>query len=292
MSRVHDAMRRAGQMPEGDITSVAEPVPPAPEPNGKIRNGAAVAEPARSTLNLPALVSKFEEHPFNPAPESHLIDLHRPMETPSEEFRSLRTKLNYMQTLQSLHTVVVTSASPAEGKSFTAMNLALAESHLADNSVLIADFDLRRPTLHNLLQLDRSPGISDYLLGEAPLDKAIKRITGSNLYFMPAGKPVKNPLELLNLREAKVLLDELHTAFNWTFFDTPPLLFSADANLLAAMTDGTILVVRIGSTTIDTITRAVQSLNENNVLGVVANGARAGELYSKYTYYYSKKEEA
>jgi capsular exopolysaccharide synthesis family protein len=281
-------MRRAGQMPEGDLP-VVETVP---VPNGKVRNGAPVAQTAVMTLDLPSLMNKFEEHPFNPAPESHLIDLHRPMETPSEEFRSLRTKLNYMQTLQSLHTVVVTSASPAEGKSFTAMNLALAESHLADNSVLIADFDLRRPTLHNLLQLDRSPGISDYLLGEAPLEKAIKRITGSNLYFMPAGKPVKNPLELLNLREAKVLLEELHTAFHWSFFDTPPLLFSADANLLAALTDGTILVVRIGSTTIDTISRAVQSLNENNVLGVVANGARAGELYSKYTYYYSKKEES
>src|SRR5713226_3531769 len=238
MSRVHDAMRRAGQMPEADIVST---VPPESLHNGKIRNRAAVAEPERLTLNLPSLVAKFEEHPFNPAPESHLIDLHRPMETPSEEFRSLRTKLNYMQTLQSLHTVVVTSASPAEGKSFTAMNLALAESHLAENTVLVADFDLRRPTLHNLLQLDRSPGISDYLMGEAPLEKVIKRITGSNLYFMPAGKPVKNPLELLNLREVKVLLDELHTVFNWTFFDTPPLLFSADANLLAAMTDGTIL---------------------------------------------------
>src|SRR5689334_25402366 len=287
MSRVHDAMRRAGQTPEREIATV----PPEAVPNGKNRNGAAVVVPERSTLNLPALVAKFAEHPFNPAPESHLIDLHRPMETPSEEFRSLRTKLNYMQTLQSLHTVVVTSASPAEGKSFTAMNLALAESHLADNSVLIADFDLRRPTLHNLLQLDRSPGISDYLLGEAPLEKVIRRITGSNLYFIAAGKPVKNPLELLNLREVKVLLDELHTVFNWAFFDTPPLLFSADGNLLAAMVDGTVLVVRIGSTTIDTITRAVQSLSENNVLGVVANGARAGELYSKYTYYYSKKED-
>jgi len=91
-------------------------------------------------VNLPSLLSKFEEHPFNPAPESHLIDLHRPWRRRAK-IRSLRTKLNYMQTLQSLHTVVVTSASPAEGKSFTAMNLALAESHLADNSVLVADFD-------------------------------------------------------------------------------------------------------------------------------------------------------
>ena len=82
-------MRRAGQTPEREIVPT---VPPEAVPNGKIRNGAAVAEPARSTLNLPALVSKFDEHPFNPAPESHLIDLHRPMETPSEEFRSLRTR--------------------------------------------------------------------------------------------------------------------------------------------------------------------------------------------------------
>src|SRR5258708_10179088 len=268
MSRVHDAMRRAGQMPEGDIVSA---VPSEAVPNGKTRNGAPVAEPARSTLNLPSLVSKFDEHPFNPAPESHLIDLHRPMETPSEEFRSLRTKLNYMQTLQPIHTVMVTSASPAEGKSFTAMNLALAESHLADNSVLIADFDLRRPTLHNLLQLDRSPGVSDYLMGEAPLEKVIKRIMGSNLYFLSAGRQVKNPLELLNLREVKTLLDELHTAFNWTFFDTPPLLFSPDANLLAAMTDGTILVVPIGSTTIDTGTRAGQSPTQTHGLAVGLN---------------------
>jgi protein-tyrosine kinase len=282
-------MRRAGQVP--DVESAPAPAAPPPPVNGKARTGAAVAEADRFTLNLPAILTRCEEFPFNPAPESHLIDLHRPMETPSEEFRSLRTKLNYMQTLQSLHTVVVTSPSPAEGKSFTAMNLALAESHLADNSVLIADFDLRRPTLHNLLQLDRSPGIADYLLGEAPLEKVIRKIAGSNLYFIPAGKTVKNPLELLNLREVKVLLDELHTAFNWAFFDTPPLLFSADANLLAATVDGTVLVVRIGSTTIDTITRAVQSLNDNNVLGIVANGARAGELYSKYTYYYSKKED-
>ena len=79
MSRVHDAMRRAGQMPEGDV-----PVnDPAPVRNGKARTGAVVTEGPAMTLDLPSLMSKFEEHPFNPAPESHLIDLHRPMETPS-----------------------------------------------------------------------------------------------------------------------------------------------------------------------------------------------------------------
>ena len=281
MSRVHEALRRAGQLPNPDSGAGS-----APGPAGS--NG----EPGDSGApDLSTLLEQIEEIPFNPAPESHLIDLHRPMETPSEEFRSLRTKLNHMQTLQPIHSVVVTSPSPAEGKSFTTLNIALAESHLADNLVLCADFDLRRPTLHNLLQVDRAPGISDYLTGQVPLEKIIKKIAGMNLFFMPAGSVVKNPLELLNLREARALFEELPHLFNWIFCDSPPLLFSADANLLSTYADGTMLVVRIGSTTIDTVTRAMQSLCENNVLGVVANGARAGELYSKYTYYYSRKEQ-
>jgi protein-tyrosine kinase len=285
MSRVHDALIRSGQNP--DVSA-----PPEPKIGAVAGNGRSAVAKHAYTLDLDNLLDKVQEVPFNPAPESHLIDLHRPMETPSEEFRSLRTKLNHIQSVQPIHTVIVTSPSPAEGKSFTTMNLSLAQSHLADNMVLCADFDLRRPTLHNLLQVDRSPGISDYLLGQAKLEDIIKKISGSNLYFMPAGTLVKNPLELLNLREAKALFDELPRIFNWMLCDSPPVLFSADANLLSAYADGVVLVVRISSTTIDTITRAVQSLSETTILGAVANGARAGELYSKYTYYYSKKEEA
>jgi receptor protein-tyrosine kinase len=108
---------------------------------------------------------------------------------------------------------------------------------------------------------------------------------------MPAGSQVKNPLELLNMRHVKNTFEAFRKIFNWVILDTPPLLFSADANLLSTMTDGTLIVVRIGSTTYDNVIRAMQTLCENNVLGIVANGARAGELYSKYTYYYSKQEE-
>ncbi len=228
--------------------------------------------------------------PFQPAPESHLLDLSNSHETPAEEFRTLRTRLNHLQTLQPLHTVVVTSPSPAEGKTFTAANLALAEAHLAESSVLLGDFDLRRPILHNLFQVERAPGLSDYLTGQCTFSQALRHVEGMNLYLLPAGSPVKNPLELLNMRTAKVLFEELPRSFNWAIFDTPPLLFSADANLLSTMADGTVLVIKIGSTTFDNVTRAMQSLCENNVLGIVANGARASELYSKYTYYYSKTE--
>ena len=289
MSRVHDALRRAEQgVPLPDETPVSVSAAEVASPEFMPVNGGAI--PA-VRLNIHAgMLGEVQAVPFRPAPESHLLDLNNSHETPAEEFRTLRTRLNHLQTLQPLHTVVITSPSPAEGKTFTAVNLALAEAHLAESSVLLGDFDLRRPIIHNLFQVDRSPGLSDYLAGHCTFPQALRRLEGINMYVLPAGSPVKNPLELLNLRQCKALFEELPRSFNWAIFDTPPLLFSADANLLATMADGTVLVVKIGTTTFDNVTRAMQSLCENNVLGIVANGARASELYSKYTYYYSKAE--
>jgi receptor protein-tyrosine kinase len=250
---------------------------------------AAAARPVRADPETGPLV-EARAVAYRPAPESHLLDLNNSHETPSEEFRTLRTRLNHLQTLQPLHTIIVSSASPAEGKTFVSVNLALAQAQLADNLVLLGDFDLRRPVVHNLFQIDRAPGLSDYLSGKCRFSEALRRVESANLYVMPAGSPVKNPLELLNTRQARAMFEELPRHFNWSIFDTPPLLFSADANLLSTLADGTVLVVKIGATTFDNITRAMQSLCENNVVGIVANGARASELYSKYTYYYSKAE--
>ena len=187
-----------------------------------------------------------------------------------------------------------TGLNASEKKSLSAANLGLAQAHLEGNPTLLADFDFRRPIVHTLFGIDRSPGITDYLLGRVPLEKAIRKVTGTNLYLMPAGEAVINPLELLNLREVKILLDRLPSLFNWIILDSPPLLFAADASLLSTLCHGTLLVVRIGHTTIDSVTRAMQSLCNNNVVGIVVNGARRGELYSKYTYYhsyYTPKEE-
>jgi receptor protein-tyrosine kinase len=213
--------------------------------------------------------------------------LGKSQEAPAEEFKTLRTRLNHLQTLQPVHTVVVTSPSPAEGKSFTAANLAMVQAQLEDNPTLIIDCDFRRPLMHSLFALERSPGLTDYLQGKAELHECIRKLQGVGLYVMPAGSAVLNPLELLNLKEAGNLFKELPQAFKWVLLDSPPLLFAADATLLSTMCDATVLVVRIGTTTIDSVTRALQSLCENNVIGIVVNGARRGELYSKYTYYHS-----
>ena len=289
MSRVHDALRKAEQTPAPAATQPRAGEPPQnyhpPIVSGTVA-GAAVA-PAPGLHSLEGLLDLVKEIPYKPSREALLLDVTHPDDAPAEEFRTLRTRLNHMQTLQPIHTTVVTSPSPAEGKSFAAMNLALAESQLAGTNTLLCDFDFRRPIIHNMLQIDRSPGITDYLLGKVPLHEAIRRVAGTNLYVMTAGEAVINPLELLNLKEVKQLLDRLPALFNWVILDSPQLLFAADANLLATLCHGTILVVRIGTTTIDSVTRAMQSLCENNVLGIIVNGARRGELYSKYTYYHS-----
>ena len=283
MSRVHDALRRAGQ------TAPAEDV--AIETGASSATAVLATETARPVVDdlsfPPDLLDRIKEVPFTPSVDSHLIDMSKPHEAPSEEFRTLRTRLNHLQSLQPLSTLVVTSPSPAEGKSFAAVNLALAEAQLANNPTLLIDCDFRRPIAHSLFQLDRSPGMTDYLLGKCKLEDAIHKIAGTGLYVMTAGEAVINPLELLNLREVKVMLDHLPSVFKWTILDSPPLLFAADANLLSTLCSGTVLVVRVGTTTIDSVTRAMQSLCENNVLGIVVNGARRGELYSKYTYYHS-----
>jgi receptor protein-tyrosine kinase len=310
MSRVHDALRKAEQLleaPTGDLdadlaadsrslvvpdeSEVAEAPPEVeiPRPSSVSARGIARTESRELQVDWRNFLSRCKTIAFKPAPEAHLINIERPHEVPGEEFRTLRTRLNHMQSQQDLHTIVVTSASPAEGKTFTAINLALAQAQL-ESPILIADLDLRRPVVHNMFQCERSPGFSDFLLADRKLEDCVRRIEGTNLYFMPAGTQVRNPLELLNMRQVKYSIDAFRKVFNWVILDTPPLLFSADANLLATLTDGTLIVVRIGSTTYDSVIRAMQSLCENNVLGIVANGARAGELYSKYTYYYTKSE--
>jgi capsular exopolysaccharide synthesis family protein len=269
MSRVHDALRRAEQA--GAVPSSGAPqsavLELGPDLEGPLANGEVI--------------------PFRAASDSLMIDLSRPHEPPMKEFRTLRTRLEpspkpTADSLSGDHQSV-----PAEGKSLSAINLALAQSHLAQNATLLADFDFRRPIVHTMFGLDRSPGITDYLMGKAALHQIIKRLAGTTLYVMPAGEAVINPLELLNLAEVKFLLESLPKVFNWIILDSLPLLFAADANLLSTLCHATLLIVRIGHTTIDSVTRAMQSLCNNNVLGIVVNGARRGELYSKYTYYHS-----
>lgn len=297
MSRVHDALRKAAQENPQPEQAIAPRQPRTPSPAHKFAgldpyasqaDGVATQEiePLADVEDIEAAIAAARNMEFHPLTDALLVNPSKPREAPAEEFRTLRTRLNHLQTQQPLHTLVITSPSPAEGKSFTAANLALTQAQLADKRILLVDFDFRRPTVDKTFQIPISPGMTNYLQGTASLSEILMRIGDSNLYVIAAGDPVPNPLELLNLKECSSLIAGLRSHFDWVLIDSPPLLFAADGNLLATMCDATILVVRIGTTTYDSVHRAVQSLCENNVLGIVVNGARRGELYSKYTYYH------
>ena len=192
MSRVHDALRRAES---GGIPTDPQQAPVRPDvPLEFLPVSMGIPPALRLNINA-GILADVQVVKFDPAEESHLLDLNNSHETPAEEFRTLRTRLNHLQTLQPLHTTIVTSPSPAEGKTFTAVNLALAEAQLAESSVLLGDFDLRRPIIHNLFQIKRSPGISDYLMGQCTFAQALRKVEGMNLYLLPAGSAVKNPLK-------------------------------------------------------------------------------------------------
>jgi protein-tyrosine kinase len=231
----------------------------------------------RSTAAGTALELNFDSLrsvEFRPAPDAVLLDPLRPLETPSEEFGTLRTSLAHLKAERGIRTLLITSSSPGEGKSFTAANLGLAEAQLADNPTVLCDFDLRRPSLHRMFQIDRSPGISDYLLGQAELSEVIQRFGAGSLFVMTAGTPVVNRLGLLHLERTRRLLEILSGVFRSVILDSPALAAASDASLLASLVDGTLLVARLGQTKAEAMGQAIQWLGASNVLGIIANGGR------------------
>jgi receptor protein-tyrosine kinase len=227
---------------------------------------------ASATKAAPLNLDLLRTVPFHASPDAILVDPLRPVETPSEEFGTLRTNLAHLKAERNIRTVLITSSSPGEGKSFAAANLALAEAQLAGNPTLLCDFDLRRSSLHRIFQLDREPGLSDYLLGRAGLSDVIQKVGEGSLFVMTAGAPVISPLELLHLDETRQLLEILSSRFRTVILDSPPLASASDANLLATLADGTLLVTRLGVTRVDEMSLAIQSLGQSNVLGIIANG--------------------
>ncbi len=188
MSRVHDALRKAAQESPHRARTIccASDVPRLRRSHRACRVRSLRSSPAacRRATRLGGVLSltcvsdiEISRKSFGNATNSHTIPLKdallvnpaMPREAPAEEFRSLRTRLNHLQTVQPLHTLVVTSASPAEGKSFTATNLAVTQSQLADKRVLLADFDFRRPTVKKTFQISIVSRHYRLPAGKAPL---------------------------------------------------------------------------------------------------------------------------
>ncbi len=207
----------------------------------------------------------------------------------AEAFRKLRTNLRFLSVDNPPRLIVVTSSTPNEGKSTTAINIALSLAE-ADHDVLLVDGDMRRPSLGKYLDLVGSVGFSTLLSGAASLDDVLQESRFPRLTVLTAGAIPPNPSELLGSMAAKKALSDLAERFDFVIIDTPPLLAVTDGAILAAESDGAIVLVRAGETKRDQLSQGIGILNDvgATVLGSVLTmvPTRGGSGYSYYNYRY------
>jgi protein-tyrosine kinase len=202
-----------------------------------------------------------------------------------EEFRTLRSRLYHAREKMALKKVLVTSALPKEGKSFTAANLAQVLVRQHGRRVLLVDADLRGPRLHLMLGTTSSPGLADYLQGGCDEFAIMQRGPMENLFFVPSGHEISDPAELVANGRLKVLLQRVEALFDWIIIDSPPAVPVSDASVLAKACDGVLMVVRSNTTPVDMARRARLEFPDEALLGVVLNGINADAMpYTRYYY--------
>lgn len=214
-----------------------------------------------------------------------------------ESFKSLRTNLNFIAATEKLNTFILTSAIPGEGKSNTAINLAIT---LAEDSksVVVVDCDLRKPSLNRYLKLGRNfKGVTDILTGNATVEDALIQFEDLGIHVLTAGAVPPNPSEMLSAEPMQKLVEDLKAAFDYVILDTPPVSVVTDAAILGRYADGALLCVRSDFAPKETVQLAKERLTAVGVriLGVVLTGFDAkndhkSSAYS-YTYEYEYKSK-
>ncbi len=204
----------------------------------------------------------------------------------TEAFRLLRTNLQFLDLDEQPRCLVISSAVPAEGKTMTSTNLAIALAQAGRRTLLI-DGDLRRPRVAGLLGLDGAVGLTSVLVGSTSPQDAIQLHEPSGLFLLASGPKAPNPTEILQARLTSELFQELRTHYEMIIIDAPPLLPVADASVLSTLADGTILVVRHGKTTRDQLAEAVTRLHHvgGRLFGVVVNMIPRRATKGYYYYY-------
>jgi protein-tyrosine kinase len=301
MSRIHEALKKAAQeRATAQTTDVPVVLSPdaatlAPPPSWSAPATATAtmetAEPATSMSAPSADYLRFDDlrsrcaHPvWHPDPNVNVFVNESLSPHAAEQFRTLRSRLYQLRNAQNLKTILMTSSVPGEGKTFVTTNLSQAIVRQPDRRALIIDGDLRCARLHAPLGAPNSPGLGEYLRGEAGELAIIQHGQEGNLCFIAGGSEVSDPSELLSNGRLKKLLDLVTPVFDWVIIDSPPCLPVADATILANYCDGILLVVRAGSTASAVAQRACQELQGRNVIGVVLNAVEQSHMYGSYYY--------
>jgi len=318
MSRLEEALKRSGAAPakpdtydvpnataldsfadlEGTLGNAAV-IPssdavesPSPDSDASPLSGSVA--PLSSDAVGPVPVSPSEQEPHGITPDAVFADklvLDGKVGTLAlEQYRRAAAILHHAQREQNVRVVMVASALPGEGKTLTAINLALTISESYQRSVLLIDADLRRPMIHQVLGIKNRSGLNGLL--KAPAEQKVSvSIVSSTLSVLTAGRPDPDPMSGLISDRMRRVIEEARERFEWVIIDTPPVALLSDANLLAAMVDAAVLVVGAASTPYPAVERAITALGRERIAGVVLNRADSKTLsadYGNYGYYYGQ----
>lgn len=217
----------------------------------------------------------------------------------AEEYKKLKSMLIRETKTDFLNTIMITSSVESEGKSITAVNLAISLAQEIDHSILLVDADLRKPMIHEYLGVEYKYGLSDYLSQDIDISDILVKTGIGNLVVLPAGHHVANPVELLASGKMMTLMRELKHRYmdRYIIIDTPPVLPFADTITIGSYVDGIIFIVQEGKAQQSTIEEAIEMIKNFKILGVVYNNVSSTQLdghysgYYRYGYNYRKKEK-
>jgi polysaccharide biosynthesis transport protein len=271
VSRVFDALQKTGT--HAGVTP--EPLSPA-----------AFVDALEKNLNLESLLTVR----MHLGAESRLVLHTEPNGPAAERYRLMRLRLHEVRASTNVKTLLITSPAPQEGKSTVALNLAAVLAEKRNQSVLLLEADLRRPSLTSMLGLKLPSGLTQCTKNEVGLQSVIWKVEPLGFHLLPAGKPLDNPAELLTSEWFSDVTAKLVDSFDWIVIDSPPAIPVADALSLKRCADASIIVARADRTQQSAISETIRVLGLDHVLGIILNAMeKLDRGYDDYYGYYTGK---
>lgn len=218
-----------------------------------------------------------------------IISYNDPKSVISEQYRAIRTNIEYSNVDQNTKTILVTSSDKNEGKTTTVSNLAVSFANL-NKKVLLIDCDLRNASIHKMFKINNIYGLTDILAKDKAVDKCIQKTELENLYVLTAGAIPPNPAEILSSEKMKNLIEDLKNIYDYIFIDTPPIGLVTDAGVLSSFTDGVVLVVKSESVEKKYLEETKKKLDavDARILGAILNSYKSEQKDYEYYSYYGK----
>ena len=216
-----------------------------------------------------------------------IISYNDPKSVISEQYREIRTNIEYSNVDQNTKTILVTSSDKNEGKTTTVSNLAVSFANL-NKKVLLIDCDLRNASIHKMFKINNIYGLTDILAKDKAVDKCIQKTELENLYVLTAGAIPPNPAEILSSEKMKNLIEDLKNIYDYIFIDTPPIGLVTDAGALSSFIDGVVLVVKSESIEKKYLEETKKKLDavDARILGAILNSYKSEQKdYDYYSYY-------